>query len=157
MNELPPSWVMPRLDEVADIRLGRQRSPKNHTGSRMRPYLRAANVTWGGFDLSDVKEMNFTEPESETYELRPGDVLVAEASGSASEVGKPAIWRGEIEGCCFQNTLIRVRTREASPEYLRYFLLFEARSGRIGSASPASASITSVLRDSRLGPFRCRR
>jgi len=57
----------------------------------MRPYLRAANVTWSGLELSDVKEMNFTEAESETYELRPGDVLVAEASGSASEVGKPAI------------------------------------------------------------------
>ncbi len=102
----------------------------------MRPYLRAANVTWSGLELSDVKEMNFTEAESETYELRPGDVLVAEASGSASEVGKPAIWRAEIEGCCFQNTLIRVRTQDASPEYLRYFLLLEARSGNIGNASP---------------------
>ncbi len=80
--------------------------------------------------------MNFTEPESITYELQPGDVLVAEASGSASEVGKPGIWRGEIEGCCFQNTLVRVRTQQASPEFLRYFLLVEARSGRIRDASP---------------------
>jgi type I restriction enzyme S subunit len=102
----------------------------------MRPYLRAANVTWAGLDLSDVKDMNFTEEESTTYELRPGDVLVAEASGSVSEVGKPAIWRGEIEGCCFQNTLIRVRTFHASSEFLRYLLLLEARSGRIGNASP---------------------
>ena len=130
------SWADARLDEIADVRLGRQRSPKNHTGSRMRPYLRAANVTWDGLDLSDVKEMNFTEQESAVYELIPGDVLVAEASGSASEVGKAAIWRGEIEGCCFQNTLIRVRSRGVSAEYLRYFLLSEARSGRIGNAAP---------------------
>ena len=102
----------------------------------MRPYARAANVTWDGFDLSDVKGMNFTEAESQIYELRPGDVLVAEASGSASEVGKPAIWRGEIDGCCFQNTLIRVRSRGVLPDYLRYFLFSEARSGRIGEASP---------------------
>jgi len=133
---VPSGWAWTTLDEIADVRLGRQRSPKNHAGSRMRPYLRAANVTWRGLELSDVKEMNFTEAESETYELRPGDVLVAEASGSASEVGKPGIWRGEIEGCCFQNTLVRVRTQHASPEYLRYFLLLEARSGRIGNASP---------------------
>jgi type I restriction enzyme S subunit len=126
----------PRLDEIADVRLGRQRSPKNHSGLRMRPYLRAANVTWSGLDLTDVKEMNFTPAESETYELQPGDVLVAEASGSASEVGKPVIWRGEIPGCCFQNTLVRVRTQHCSPEYVRYFLLSEARSGRIGNASP---------------------
>jgi type I restriction enzyme, S subunit len=125
-----------RLDEVADVRLGRQRSPKNHSGTRMRPYLRAANVTWRGLDLMDVKEMNFSERESAIYELRVGDVLVAEASGSASEVGKPALWRGEVGGCCFQNTLVRVRSRGPLPEYLRYFLLAEARSGRFGDAAP---------------------
>jgi type I restriction enzyme S subunit len=102
----------------------------------MRPYVRAANITWEGLDLSDVKQMNFTEAESAVYELLAGDVLVAEASGSASEVGKAAMWRGEIEGCCFQNTIIRVRSHGVAPEYLRYFLFAEARSGRIGNASP---------------------
>jgi type I restriction enzyme, S subunit len=136
MRELPGSWAWSCLDEVAEVRLGRQRSPKNHSGSRMRPYLRAANVTWEGLDLNDVKEMNFSADESAIYELREGDVVVAEASGSADEVGKPALWRGEIDGCCFQNTLVRVRSRGVLPEYLRYFLLAEARAGRIGRASP---------------------
>ncbi len=136
MTDLPRGWAEARLDEVAEVRLGRQRSPKNHSGSRMRPYLRAANVTWSGLDLHDVKEMNFTEEESAVYELRTGDVVVAEASGSADEVGKPAVWSGEIDGCCFQNTLVRVRTLGPLPEYLRYFLLAEAQSGRIGRASP---------------------
>jgi type I restriction enzyme, S subunit len=136
VSGLPPGWAEARLDELAQVRLGRQRSPKNHSGSRMRPYLRAGNVTWSGLDLRDVKEMNFTEEESGVYELQPGDVLVAEASGSADEVGRPALWRGEIDGCCFQNTLIRVRSSGAQPEYLRYFLLTEAQTGRIGRASP---------------------
>lgn len=135
MSELPESWVATRLDAVAEVKLGRQRSPKNHVGHRMRPYLRAANVTWEGLDLSDVKEMNFTEKESNTFELRNGDVLMAEASGSASEVGKPAIWCGEIEGCCFQNTLLRVRSRGSVPEFLRYQLLLHARSGLLGAAA----------------------
>src|SRR5271166_7150191 len=126
MSELPPGWVTARLDQVAEVRLGRQRSPKNHSGDRMRPYLRAANVTWSGLDLSDVKEMNFTDDESAVYELRAGDVLLTEASGSASEVGKPALWRDEIEGCCFQNTLLRVRSRAPLPEYLLNLLQSEA-------------------------------
>jgi type I restriction enzyme S subunit len=135
MTELPPGWERVRLDQVAEVKLGRQRSPKNHAGTRMRPYLRAANVTWSGVDLSDVKEMNFTEDESKVFELRGGDLLLAEASGSASGVGKPAMWRGEIASCCFQNTLLRVRSNGPLPAYLLYLLQNEAVSGRFGDAA----------------------
>lgn len=102
----------------------------------MRPYLRAANVTWGGLMLTDVNSMHFSEKEAHTYELLPGDVILAEASGSASEVGKPAVWRGKIAGCCFQNTLIRVRSKQAMPDYLRLFFLHEALMGRFAQAAP---------------------
>ena len=81
MTEIPTGWAKARLAGVAEVRLGRQRSPKTATGERMRPYLRAANVKWGGLELSDVKEMAFTAAESETYELRPGDLLLGEAAG----------------------------------------------------------------------------
>lgn len=135
MTDLPPGWVERSLAEVAEVRLGRQRSPKTHTGANMRPYLRAANVTWNGLDLSDVKEMHFSGAEVDTYRLVPGDVLVAEASGSRSEVGKPALWNGEIQNCCFQNTLLRVRSQAPSPRYLLNFLRLEAVSGRLGDAA----------------------
>jgi type I restriction enzyme, S subunit len=120
---------------VAEVRLGRQRSPKNHTGPNMVPYLRAANVTWSGLDLTDVKEMHFSPDEVETYALKPGDILVAEASGSATEVGKPALWRGEMDTVCFQNTLIRVRTEAPLPYYLMLVLREAAISGRFAKAS----------------------
>ena len=123
------------LGEVADIRLGRQRSPKDHIGPDMVPYLRAANVTWNGLDLTDLKEMNFTSSEVATYRLRRGDVLVSEASGSASEVGKPALWDENIPVCCFQNTLLRVRSEVMLPEYLYYIILALARSGTFARAS----------------------
>src|SRR5262249_43341738 len=57
------------------------------------------------------------------------------ASGSASEVGKVALWSGEIPECCFQNTLLRVRTSLVEPEYILGFLDAEARSGRLGAAA----------------------
>ena len=90
MTELPRGWVFERLGDVAEVRLGRQRSPKRATGDRMRPYLRAANVTWQGLALEDVKEMDFTEAESVTYELRPGDLLLSEASGSSCIASRSA-------------------------------------------------------------------
>ncbi|MEU3715155.1 restriction endonuclease subunit S [Streptomyces californicus] len=129
-TEFPPGWCSVRLEEIAEVRLGRQRSPKNHTGEQMRPYLRAANVDWGGLKLDDVKEMNFTDAEVETYRLLPGDIVLGEASGSPREVGKPGLWNGQIDDCCFQNTLIRVRPEPGiDPHYLLLVLRYEALSG----------------------------
>lgn len=96
----------------------------------MRPYLRAANVTWGGLSLEDVKSMNFTEGEMEIYRLRRGDLLLSEASGSPGEVGKPALWSGEIAECAFQNTLLRVRSREHEPKFLLHYFRYQALVGR---------------------------
>lgn len=120
-----------RLDEVSEVRLGRQRSPANHQGERMRPYLRAANVDWNRLRLDDIKEMNFTAAEERTFLLEPGDILVVEASGSAAEVGKSAIYEGFPANVCFQNTLLRVRCGSAAdPRFLQMYLLAEARAGR---------------------------
>src|SRR5262249_44713321 len=62
-----------------------------------------------GLDLSDVLDMEFLPHEQEAYRLQVGDIVLSEASGSPDQVGKPAVWNGEIEKCCFQNTVIRLR------------------------------------------------
>ncbi len=123
-------WPVFPLSKLAEVRLGRQRSPKNHSGPQMRLYLRAANVGWNGLILDDVKEMNFTDEEMATYALRPGDLLLGEASGSPGEVGKPALWKGELAECAFQNTLLRVRSEIMEPEFLLHFFRHQALSGR---------------------------
>jgi type I restriction enzyme, S subunit len=123
------------LSDLADVRLGRQRSPARAVGPYMRPYMRAANVTWAGINVEDVKEMDFRPDETPAYELRSGDILLAEASGSPSEVGKPAIWRDEIPGACFQNTLIRVRAPAPLVPFLYRHFLNDAISGRFSKAS----------------------
>ena len=74
----PRGWASARLSEIAEVRLGRQRSPARANGPHMRPYMRAANVTWRGIDTSDVKEMDFTPSEFETYALRRGDILLGD-------------------------------------------------------------------------------
>jgi type I restriction enzyme S subunit len=135
LPKLPERWVWTSLDAVAEVRLGRQRSPKDHHGTHMRPYLRAANVTWCGLDLSDVKEMNFTDAEAAVYRLQPGDVVVNEASGSPQEVGKPAMWRDELDECCFQNTLVRVRARGVEPRYLEHWIRHQALHGSFAVGS----------------------
>ena len=100
----------------------------------MRPYLRAANVTWQGICLDDVKEMNFDDIDFEKFRLASGDILLNEASGSPHEVGKPAIWNNQIEDCCFQNTLLRLRPRLLNRNYLHWYCYASALAGRFGEA-----------------------
>jgi type I restriction enzyme S subunit len=107
---VPASWEWTKVCDVGEVRLGRQRSPANHRGPHMRPYLRVANVYEDRLDLSDIMEMNFSPEEYLTYRLEPGDILLNEGQ-SIELVGRPAIYRGEVPGSCFQNTLVRFRAR----------------------------------------------
>lgn len=134
MSDLPDGWAWSTVGGVAAVQLGRQRSPKNHNGTHMTPYLRSANVTWDGIDVADVKQMNFEPIEAANFQLAYGDILLNEASGSPNEVGKPAIWRDEIPGACFQNTLLRVRSMGMDRGYLYWYFRFSALTGRLGEA-----------------------
>jgi type I restriction enzyme S subunit len=87
------------------------------TGRNATPYLRAGNIGEDGLDLSEVFEMDFTPDEREKYALRAGDVVLAEGSGSATHVGRPAVWRDELPLCCIQNTVIRFRPHATTPKY----------------------------------------
>ena len=129
-------WRPVPLREVADVQLGQQRAPVHAADENPVPYVRAANVTWRGFDLCDVKSMGF--PNVARYRLAYGDILLAEASGSANEVGKPAVWRDEIPGACYQKTLIRVRCMpdRLNFEFAYYFFLHTALSGQFARLAP---------------------
>jgi type I restriction enzyme S subunit len=134
-GQLPRGWTKVRLGSMAEVRLGRQRSPARSVGENMRPYMRAANVTWGGINTEDVKEMDFTPREFQVFALRRGDILLSEASGSPDEVGKPAIWNEQIPDCCFQNTLVRIRADQCLVPFLYLHFLSDAVSGAFSRSS----------------------
>lgn len=124
LPKLPEGWAWATVEEVGSVQLGRQRAPQHHAGDHMRPYLRVANVFEGRIDISDVKEMNFTPAEFETFKLVDGDILLNEGQ-TPDLLGRSAIWRSQIEGCCFQNTLIRFQTNDSIvPEWA--LLVFRA-------------------------------
>ena len=126
-RDLPPGWLLTTVSSVGAVKLGRAKSPKDSIGVAPEKYIRTANVTERGLDLSDVREMDFTTEELEVYSLKIGDVLIVDSSGSASQVGRAALWRGELENCCYQNHIIRFRPHAAQPEYalavFRYYFM----------------------------------
>lgn len=132
---MTPGTQMRPLRAVAEVALGRMRSPDRDQGPNMVPYLRAANVKDGALDLGDVKSMDFSPAEQAVYALRPGDVLVTEGAGSLAAVGAAAVWEGDIQGVvCFQNTLLRLRPRgDTHPRFLLWWARHAYASGLFAS------------------------
>ena len=141
LSLLPEGWIWTRVDQVGEVTLGRKREPKHHHGQHMRPYLRVANIFEDRIDASNVLEMNFTPEEYKTYSLRRGDILLCEGQ-SPELVGRPAMYRDEVPGACFQMTLIRFRAYPGvSPTFA--LLVFRAylHLGRFQQAARWSTNI----------------
>ncbi len=64
--------------------------------------------------------LHFNDQEIEAKALRPGDLLVCEGG----DIGRAAIWNGELELCSFQNHLHRLRPKDdhVVPRFVMYYL-----------------------------------
>ncbi|CAN5248639.1 hypothetical protein BH09ACT13_BH09ACT13_15090 [soil metagenome] len=130
MNELAPGWALSTVGEVGKVMLGRQRAPRYHKGPNMRPYLRVKNVFENRIDLSDVKTMEFSPADYERYRLEPGDILLNEGQ-SPELIGRSAMYRGELPGACFTNSLIRFQPHDGiDGRFALFVFLHHLRSGR---------------------------
>ena len=147
---LPPQWEMLRVGDVGSVQLGRQRSPKYHRGPNMKPYLRVANVFEDRLDLSDVMQMDFSPDQIERYRLHPGDILLNEGQ-SPHLVGRPAMFRGELNDVCFTNSLIRF---QPGPDVDGEFALLVFRSHLHSGRFQQEARITTNIAHMAAGRFK---
>ncbi len=130
LGALPEGWCWARVATVGDVVLGRQRAPQYLTGKWPRPYLRVANVKDDALDLSDIETMDFDPAHLAKYRLVDGDIVVSEGQ-SPELVGQSAIYRGTIDGLCFQKTLHRFRSVPPgpSPEFAQIVFRSHVKSG----------------------------
>ena len=113
-------WTWRPLGELFEIGAGKTMSAAARNGSDKTPFLRTSNVLWDEIDLSSVDEMSIPEHELPAKLLQRGDLLVCEGG----EIGRAAIWNGDIETMSFQNHLHRLRpiVKEVEPRFYVYFL-----------------------------------
>ncbi|APY24912.1 Type I restriction modification DNA specificity domain protein [Leptospira borgpetersenii str. 4E] len=120
-------WEVKRLGEVSSSRLGKMLDGKKDTGNFHKPYLRNTNVQWLQIDLDDLLVMDFSPKEQEEFSLNYGDILMCEGG----EIGRCAIWKGELQDCYFQKALHRIRLdiEELSPFYFVHYFYFFSQFG----------------------------
>lgn len=124
IEKIPLGWGTPTVSANFDLQLGKMLNGEAAAGSDQYPYLRNTNLQWDRFDLDNLVSMHFDEADRRRYELRRGDLLVCEGG----EVGRAAVWNGEVSNCYFQKAIHRVRPRgNANSRYLMYCLRAAAK------------------------------
>lgn len=131
-------WQNAPIGDLFDIGPGKSVTPNARHGNPRYPFLRTSNVLWGRIDLSEVDQMHFTQEELKAKNLKPGDLLVCEGG----EIGRSAIWDGQIQTCAFQNHLHRLRPRRADVEPRFFMYALQAGFTLLGSYEGAGNKTT---------------
>jgi type I restriction enzyme S subunit len=124
---IPKEWEVALISEAFDIQLGKMLNKLAKTGKGSAPYLGNRAVQWDFVDCTEIEVMDFTASERLKFSLNPGDLLVCEGG----DVGRTAIWRGEMEGCFYQKAIHRLRPKSgaALPAFMLRFMRFAKESG----------------------------
>ena len=132
-QELPKVWKWVQLGDIFDVKQGVAMSPTRRKGIALHPFLRTLNIQWGYVDLSNLDKMDFNDDEVTNLKLRNGDLLVCEGG----DVGRTAIWKGELDDCLYQNHIHRLRQKDnlvISDFYVYWlqiaFLVFHSYKGK---------------------------
>lgn len=139
LGPVPKHWSMAAVGYRYEVALGKMLDSKRITGNNLRPYLRNTDVQWGQVRIGDLPLMDFDEDDRVRYRVLSGDLLVCEGG----EVGRAALWRGELEECYYQKALHRLRALDRSkdaPEFMLW-LMHAAAGGGCFAADEAKATI----------------
>ena len=122
LPELPEGWAWATVAQLAEIQGGIQKQPKRAPADNPFPFLRVANALRGSLDLQEVHKIELFSGELDKLRLFSGDLLIVEGNGSPSQIGRMAIWKGEIEDCVHQNHIIRARLYSGLiPQYVESY------------------------------------
>lgn len=130
MFDLDGKYQKNLVETICDVRGGIQKSSARIPGANPRRYITVTHVQRNWIDITDPRYFEVSDEELERWRLIKGDVLVIEGNGSAEQIGRTALFSGEIEDCVHQNHVIRVRPNQNKivPEYLNAY--FNSPSGQ---------------------------
>jgi type I restriction enzyme S subunit len=101
---IPEEWEVSTVGREFEIKLGKMLDAEKNVGTP-KPYLGNRAVQWDQIDISNLPTVPMTRADIERFRLRKGDLLVCEGG----EVGRAAIWEGQLGECYYQKALHRLR------------------------------------------------
>ena len=124
---IPKDWEVVRIGEAFEIQLGKMLNKFAKMGKLSASYLGNRAVQWDFVDISAIEVMDFNAYERQKFSLLPDDLLVCEGG----DVGRTAMWRGEMDGCYYQKAIHRLRPKSADalPAFMLRFMRFARDNG----------------------------
>ncbi len=134
------------IESLAEVRGGIQKGPHRTPGNNPVRYLTVAHVHRNHISLSDPRFFEVNPEELNRWRLESGDVLIIEGNGSADQIGRTALFRGEIENCVHQNHVIRIRPDQGriDPEFLNVYLNSPLGQDEVQSRSRTTSGLRSL-------------
>ena len=136
--------IYEKVEKLCNVSGGITKNAKNAGKGIPHPYLRVANVYSNQFKLDDIATICISSSEREKALLQKGDLLFVEGNGSIDQIGRVAMWEGQISDCVHQNHLIKVRPKvNVVGKYIMYyFLSYEGRNQIKAQASSTAGLFT---------------
>lgn len=134
------------VGDIATVRGGIQKGPHRTPGQNPARYLTVAHVHRNEIRVDDPRYFEVTPDELERWRLIAGDVLIIEGNGSADQIGRTAIFRGEIADCVHQNHVIRIRPDRSliDPDYLNAYMNSPAGQDEVQARSRTTSGLRSL-------------
>ena len=125
--DIPNGWQLCTIGDLFRHNTGKALNSSNRGGVPLR-YITTSNLYWDKFDLSETRQMLFTDSEIEKCQVQKGDLLVCEGG----DIGRAAIWMNDAP-IMIQNHIhkLRPKTDICTRFYLYIFMLYKSR-GMIG-------------------------
>jgi type I restriction enzyme S subunit len=121
-EEIPKGWSRVTIGDVVESMKNGIYKPANYYSDEGIACLRMYNIDDGAIVWKNIKRMNLSEEEIETYRLLPGDILINRVN-SRELVGKAAVVPNNIETCVYESKNIRLKIKSeiANEYYINYW------------------------------------
>jgi len=146
--DIPENWEWIRIGTLFQHNTGKALNSSNTKGNK-RKYITTSNLYWGYFKLDNLREMLFTDEETEKCSVRKGDLLVCEGG----DIGRAAIWNYDYS-MCIQNHIHKLHPYQPINIYFYYYVFYVYKnSGLIGGKGIGIQGLSSNALDRLIIPL----
>lgn len=95
---------------------------KRGKDSRGKIVLKIPNVNYNYLNFENINRIKLDNKDFKKYLLNLGDLLLVRVNGNPNYVGRSTVFDYTLENCCFNDHIIRIKTKDINVRYLSYYI-----------------------------------